>query len=675
MGSEGAGGPDPLVTLLANRVSALPETTRAALALAGIATEPDLDLLSDAYGSGLRRALQPAIRAELVRIEAGRVRFSHPLIAAAAEASVSRSTRRELHLMLAAATSAPEVRATHLAQATDLPDPDVAASIERAGRVSSLRGARAAGAELFEAAARLTPPDDEGEVARRQLVAAEHWYAAGDSRRARNLLTALWHAPSSGDHRGEAGWRLGVILDEVGDWKAATAIWREALVDTVDPGLRSRVLCSLAITAFYTESVETALAQAASAVAAAEVSPDPAHLARALAVQALTMAVSGTTGQTEVVDRAMALEAGIDEFLGEWSPSGAAAECARHAGDVDRARRHYATVIDRAVEAGDANVEQWASFGLAQTELLAGNYRRAADLADAVLDIADQTGQMGIAAGPLRAQIDAQLGDLERARAEVDEAIRRASVAAETTHLFSSHVALGLIEAYAGDLASAARTYREARRLAAGIGLAHATALRACLAEVEAAAAAGELEQAEEAFAAFEVAVGGNAPRWSASVACLARASLLVAHGDLPGGARGLEQAPDDEAVLPLDRGRVLFMLGSIRRRMREFARARDTLTRALAIFAALEARPWIDRTERELQRIPGRRAGQPDMLTAAETRIAELVAAGRSNREVAAALFVSVKTVELTLTRVYQKLGVHSRTELAHRFGAAARH
>ena len=82
----------------------------------------------------------------------------------------------------------------------------------------------------------------------------------------------------------------------------------------------------------------------------------------------------------------------------------------------------------------------------------------------------------------------------------------------------------------------------------------------------------------------------------------------------------------------------------------------------------------WVETTRRELERISGRRAGDPDELTDAERRIAELVAAGRSNKEVAAVLHLSVKTVEVTLTRVYRKLDVRSRSELAARFAGRSK-
>jgi DNA-binding CsgD family transcriptional regulator len=326
-------------------------------------------------------------------------------------------------------------------------------------------------------------------------------------------------------------------------------------------------------------------------------------------------------------------------------------------------------VLGRAIEVGDAIAEQWASYGLAQTELLAGNYRRASDLSDVVLDIADQTGLMSIPASIVRAHVDAMLGTLGPARASIGTAIAAATAAAEATHQFSAHVALGMIELCAGDVAAAALAYGEARRLATRLGLRHATALRALLNEAETAATAGDLDQAEDALASFATAVAGAPPPWSDSIARLARAAMLVARGDVRAAQHELQGAPDDETVLPFDRGRVLLSLGIASRRLRDISSARDALGRAQAIFTEIGAPTWVERAQRELQRLPGRRSKDHGVLTDAEARIAELVAAGRSNRDVATALFVSVKTVEVTLTRVYQKVGVRSRAELAHRW------
>jgi DNA-binding CsgD family transcriptional regulator len=674
IGSDAGADPQALPALLAQRVEALPETARLALALVAIASDSEIEALRRAYGPSFRSDLGPAVDAELVSTTGDRVRFTHPLIAGAAEMGVSQATRAELHRRLASATTSDEVRASHLARATHAPDPGVAETLDQVAQLTRQRGARASAAALYEAAARLTPDAEPGDRARRRLAAAAAWFEAGDVQHAEEILVSLRAELPIGEPRCEAGWRLGVLRDEAGRWQEAKALWQEALAETADPGLRAELLSSLAITAFYTESVEEAIRQAAAAVASAEDSPDIAHLARALAVQAMTMAMNGETGFQPVIDRALALEAQMDESLGDWSPSAVAAECARHTGDAAGARRHYAVVLERATNAGDANVEQWAAFGLASAEILAGRFGRAGELADLVLDIADQTGQMRIPARSLRAHVDAYQGSLEEARRLVAEAMDAARTAEEAAHLFGAFIVLGVIEVCAGDPAAAARAYAEARRIASDVGLAHAAALRGFLNEAEAAAAVGKLDQADAAIARFWATVRDVPPSWCISSLRRAEAAVHAARGDLPAARQALELAVEVNDPVPIDRGRALLALGTVCRRLREHGRAREALTAALELFTELRTPPWIKRATDELARIPGRRSQAPGALTEAEARIAELVAAGRTNKDVAAALFVSVKTVEVTLTRVYQKIGVRTRAELAHQFGAAAK-
>jgi DNA-binding NarL/FixJ family response regulator len=116
----------------------------------------------------------------------------------------------------------------------------------------------------------------------------------------------------------------------------------------------------------------------------------------------------------------------------------------------------------------------------------------------------------------------------------------------------------------------------------------------------------------------------------------------------------------------PFERGRTLLARGAVLRRGRHWGAARDSLTEALAIFEQVEAALWIERARAELARIGGRSTAGG--LTPAEERVARLVAAGYSNKQIASELFVAVRTVETHLTKVYAKLDVHSRAELARR-------
>jgi DNA-binding CsgD family transcriptional regulator len=122
---------------------------------------------------------------------------------------------------------------------------------------------------------------------------------------------------------------------------------------------------------------------------------------------------------------------------------------------------------------------------------------------------------------------------------------------------------------------------------------------------------------------------------------------------------------------MPYELGRTLLVCGQVQRRARRRSDAKASFERAQALFAEIGARLWADRAAAELARV-GLRHGSPDVLTETERRIAELAASGLTNKEIAAAAFVSPKTVEANLARVYRKLGIRSRAELGARMAQA---
>src|SRR5262249_47097906 len=177
----------------------------------------------------------------------------------------------------------------------------------------------------------------------------------------------------------------------------------------------------------------------------------------------------------------------------------------------------------------------------------------------------------------------------------------------------------------------------------------------------------GELDQAGELLARFEERAQATGRAWALATAARCQALLLAAHGDQDGALAAAEQAlaHHEQVPMPFERGRTLLTQGQIRRRAKQKRAARDSLQQALQIFDRLGAPLWADRAGAELARI-GLRPPAPLDLPPTEERIAELVAAGHTNREVAQTLFLSVHTIEDNLRRVYRKLGIRSRTELA---------
>jgi DNA-binding NarL/FixJ family response regulator len=189
---------------------------------------------------------------------------------------------------------------------------------------------------------------------------------------------------------------------------------------------------------------------------------------------------------------------------------------------------------------------------------------------------------------------------------------------------------------------------------------------------IEALAAAGEAERAQALLEPLEHRARALGHDWCLAAVARCRGLLLAERGDVEAAERSFADALalHERLSLPLDRARTELVRGAVLRRAKRRRAARESLEAALATFERLGAGLWAARARAELSRVGGRAASRGD-LTAGERRIAELVAEGKTNKEVAASLFVSVRTVEAALTRTYGKLGVRSRTELANRLGS----
>ncbi|HEY3906689.1 MAG TPA: LuxR C-terminal-related transcriptional regulator [Streptosporangiaceae bacterium] len=183
---------------------------------------------------------------------------------------------------------------------------------------------------------------------------------------------------------------------------------------------------------------------------------------------------------------------------------------------------------------------------------------------------------------------------------------------------------------------------------------------------IEALTGAGELDAADELLAKLvdrhkdplSVAAAARCRGWLAAAA--GRSEEAVA--ELTEALRLRERITDE----PVERGRILLTLGSVQRRLKQRRAARELLGEAIACFEGASAEIWTERAKAELARVSGRVPGAVGELTVTERRVAELVAGGMSNRAAATQLVVTIRTIESTLTKVYAKLGVESRTQLA---------
>jgi DNA-binding CsgD family transcriptional regulator len=177
----------------------------------------------------------------------------------------------------------------------------------------------------------------------------------------------------------------------------------------------------------------------------------------------------------------------------------------------------------------------------------------------------------------------------------------------------------------------------------------------------------GKLGRAGDLLVRFEERARRTGRPWALATSARSRALLLAAQQDPDGAAAAIEQAlaHHQRLAMPFELGRTLLAQGQLRRRAKQKRAARESLQEALQIFGRLGASLWAERATAELARI-GLRPPAPLGLTPTEMRVAELAAAGHTNREIAQVLFLSVHTVEDNLRRIYGKLGLRSRTELA---------
>lgn len=666
----GHGLPPTLDVLVRGRIAALPAETRHALLAAAAASQPTVELVERVVGAA--NALAPAEADHIVELARGDVRFDHPLLASAAYEAADPAERRDVHGRLAELVADPEERASHLAAAATGPDETVAAALEQAAGRARARGAPAAAAELSEQAAQLTPAD-QGAAARRRLADAGYYqFESGDGRRALAILEEVVDELPAGTEQADGLCRLARVRSYCDDLRGAADLFLAASEEAGDDRLtKARALEGAATQLFrQRRRLEEAVDHAKAAATLARELGDEELLAEALGSQLLAEATLGRAEAPATLEEALAHQsaAASERILAQ--PQWAAAIARMWWDEPLAVRETYEDLIERGRATGDEGSLAYVYVMLGQADCLLGDFDRARRDAEAAREIAEQAGQeMLVAYGlAVRALVEAHRGSEDDCRSTAAAAFELAQKTQGTPALQFATAAVGLLELSLG------RSEEAAAALAPQIAFARAEQIsepgltRYVADGVEALIELGRLDEARELLDWFEA----NAARLGRRSAL---ASSLRCRGLLAAAEAGVEEAiplfegalrEHDAVPLPFDRARTLLALGAALRRAKRKADARATLERAFAEFERLEAAIFAERARSELGRIGGRRPAAGDGLTPTEQQIAELVAQGRSNKEVAAALFVTVKTVEANLSKVYAKLGIRSRAALA---------
>jgi DNA-binding CsgD family transcriptional regulator len=652
------------------RLAELPDAARTALVVAAAAGErDDVAFLARAWSRLEIAARDTAVaeRARLVSREDGRLRFRHPLVRAAAYAGAAGPDRRAAHASLAAVLEVDadaDERAWHVALAAEGPEEEAAATIEAAGRRAYPRSRHAA-LRALERAAALTP---YGEArTRRYLAAADAAIEAGAWQEAAALLVHEDAAAAAGELASERLYLRGIVAS------------RHEATSRPAAELLERAAAQLAgSNPEHAALAEVRASQAWLAVMEHEQALSAARRAAALPFEpggktelAVLLALGDTAAWAGQLDQAVAFWRRVAPLADIDDPEQLqmAGEALFSAGDDEEAL----SVIERA----ESVARERAALGTLTTALLdrALCQTRIGDLQAARADAGECVSLMRAIGQPaeqaealgLLSWIEAMLGREEECRRHVEEA--HTLLRSLGFHHTLGRSPIGLLELSLGRPEEAADALGETMRLRADRGDAEVIAPRLILPSyIEALARAGKTEEATAQLAGRL----GAARRTGRPHAI---AQFLRCRGVVDGDEGSFREALEwhERWSNRWERARTELCYGELLRRLKRRGEARLVLRAALDGFEKSGAVLWAERARTEL-RATGERARRrdpstADELTPQELQVARLVATGLTNRDVAARLFLSPKTIETHLGNVFRKTGVRTRAELAHRF------
>lgn len=680
--------PRELSDIVRSRLATLPASTRDLLLAAAALSRPTLDdLAALAGGRDPVDDVDRAVAAGLLTVVGARLRFGHPLYASACYRGASLAARRSVHRRLAEVVADPEERARHLARGVDEPDEQVAATLERAARAARRRGSPAAAAELELLGVERTPDPDGPSAERRTRAAVAHLVDAGSTGQARALL--LQRIARHDEHGTDQAQHvhnlvaLARVEYEVGGPEVARAVSERAVAAAgSDPQLLATAYLALASRSDCPAVERLAVANEGLRLLDGRPDADPTVLAGLLLEKGLATYHLGHGMPRDLLDRAAALEARASEPLPiTWRARTCLGECLKYVDEFAASETILAETAVLAEEHGDANALTGTLAHQSELALWLGRWDEAEDCARRAARLAIEAEQPGRLSFPLICQllVAAHRGQHEAA-GELGVAALTAARDARTGWFEAMTLAaVGFAELSADRPAAAVAAYAQVDAYTRENVITAPRQWRYLVDYVEALVLTGDLDLAADRLGALERWAGSLASYapdgWPALMAARARGLLLERQGDRAGALEAIERAAAIGETLPLPfvRARTRLALGSALRRARSKSRSRQLLDQAIADLDALGACSWAERARRESARISGR-APSGQLLTVTEARVAALVAEGRSNREVAQELVVTPRTVEAHLTRIYAKLGVRSRAELArHSVGVSA--
>jgi DNA-binding CsgD family transcriptional regulator len=645
-----------------------PEPRQALLIAAAAHTGRVAVIVAALEQGGLSTAhLEAAERAGLIAIESGELEFRHPLLRSTAYHAAGRAERRAAHAALSAcAPAGSSERAWHLAACAVAPDEEVAAALDAAARDARGRGAHATAARDFLRAAQLTPADEAR--ARRLLEAATDATRSGEADHAFALLGEAAELASDPLLAADVQRMTGHVEMRRGSPLVAheLLLGEAERVRSRDPRRAAGMFLEASVAHMMTGDMHAMVATAERARSLAT-SADPA-------VELLaTVVIGGAHLALGEIEQGEALLGACEPYLLEGDPMAIVEVIAMAAlASVwierwERAQRIFDRLIAAGREASAVSALIYPLAGRAHLGLRAGRWAAARADATESVELAQDTGQAPLLSHGLAAlaAAEAALGQEEACRQHVAEGLSLVARFQGDATAVTLHAALGSLELGLGRVPEAIEALEAARRGADRLRLHPSVGLFAGDL-VEAYVRAGQREDAALLVSQLEARAGGSL--WLSIVAARGR-GLLAPQSEVRARFDAALRLHDG-LPMPFERARTLLALGERLRRVRARADARGPLKEALETFERLGARSWVERARAELRATGEQQARRTEtaaeQLTPHELQVAVLVAQGMTNREAAAALFLSPKTIEYHLGQIYRKLDVRGRSQLA---------
>lgn len=662
--------PESLASTLRARLATLSAEARSAGLTAATLGRFDETIPGGVAGRGLDELRTTGV----VVIRGGTAVFAHPLLASTLLELHTTEERRAVHRSLATVVEDPDERAFHLGRGSDRPNETVAVELERAADRLDARGAPETGATLAERAAALTPTGHGAAATRRLIRAADLYQAAGEG--GTHVLPMLQDLagtlPAGDDHARvlvRLGW-LGAQMDTI-PASEAIAYQHRALTECGDAkdvvsaahAVLARLLGNAGDYRAAHDHAERAV-EAEPAVRSNDMFPSP------LGELALARFMTGNGFDRALFTKGIARVSTVSTVVEPYqSPSLQLALGLLYTGELGPSRDLLCGLRERSIELGRVRSTAGCALHLVDLEVRAGRLEAAEEHADEFVHLDRQLRGERSGEWYPSGLVAVHRGRVDDARRILNEGIEYSHSIESTIWLAHQLGALGHLELALGNPEAARDALVELIPILRGTGLGEWSVHPVHPDAIEALVALGALDAAVPLVDELEE-YGRRLDRpWGLATAARSAALVASARGATEEALEAVERALVEHERLdwPLERARTLLVSGRILRRLARRRVARERLVEARAILTALGSPLWLAAVDAEDRQLGGRRSSG-DELTPAETRVAELAGQGLRNAEIAARLHVTPKTVETTLSHVYRKLGVRSRTELARR-------